>query len=276
MKKKVWKILALIAAIALVLVVCVFANALNGNPISKMLARNAAENYLTGHYPGTDYYVERVGFSFKDTCYYAHIRSGSSVDTQFALYIDMVGNVSWDTYEDVLSGSITARRLEQEYRELTDQLLTGPTFPFQTDIAYGTLEIYPKRAMDDPLVTDIPSYAMAQEDLMLDHMYDPRDMGSNVGHLVIYIESNTITTDYAAEVLLIIRETFDNANIPFKAIDFTLHFPLPEEGSRPKGQINVDNFSYEDIYADGLAERIQAADEARDAYYAEQDAKGGK
>lgn len=276
MKKKVWKILALVAAVALILGVCAVANALNGNPISKMLARKSAEKYLSESHPGTDYYVERVDYNFKDGNYFARIRSVSSMDTQFTLYIDMLGKAQYDTYDDVLSGEITARRLEQEYRELVEQLLEGPTFPFQTDIGFGTLEIYPQEAMDDPLVTDIPSYAITRESLILNHVYDPRELGRQCGHLVIYIESDTITFPYAAEVLLQIREAFDNANVPFQAIDFTLHRPLPEEGPRPEGQIDFDNFPYADIVSEGLVERIQAADEALNAYYAEQDALSEK
>ena len=54
----------------------------------------------------------------------------------------MAGNVFYDTYEDVKTGYITARRLEQEYRELTKQIFESPAFPYKSDIQYGTLEIH--------------------------------------------------------------------------------------------------------------------------------------
>ena len=63
MKKKVLKFIALIIAIALIVGVFWFANALNGNPISKWLAQRAASAYLEEQYPDTDYYIERLGFS---------------------------------------------------------------------------------------------------------------------------------------------------------------------------------------------------------------------
>ena len=113
MKKRVLKIIALVVAIALIVTVCWFANALCGNPISKWLAQRAASAYLEEQYPDTDYYIERLGFSFKSTDYYAHVRSETSMDTQFTLYIDMVGNVYFDTYDDVLSGAITAQRVHK-------------------------------------------------------------------------------------------------------------------------------------------------------------------
>ena len=46
MKKRILKISALCLAIVLIVGVCWFANGLVGNPISKTMARNAAEKYL--------------------------------------------------------------------------------------------------------------------------------------------------------------------------------------------------------------------------------------
>lgn len=273
MKKKILKIIALIVAIALIICVCWFANALNGNPISKMLADKAVVAYMAGNYAHTDYYVEKLAYSFKFGNYYAHIRSETSMDTQFTLYIDMIGNVYFDTYDDVLRGAITARRLEQEYRDLTDQIFDNPSFPYPSDIGYGTLEIYPQEALDDPQVNDIPDYALVQQDLVLDQIYDIRELGRQAGHLIVYVESDTISFELASQIMLGIRAEFDKANIPFRAIDFTLQPPLPEEGPRTGFEIHFDNFRYEDIYEEGLVDRIKAAHEALEAYYAEQDGK---
>ena len=273
MKKKVLKFIALIIAIALIVGVFWFANALNGNPISKWLAQRAASAYLEEQYPDTDYYIERLGFSFKSTDYYAHVRSETSMDTQFTLHIDMLGNVFFDTYDDVLRGSITARRLEQEYRELTDQIFKNPAFPYPSDIGYGTLEIYPQEALDDPNVNDIPDYALVQQDLVLDQIYDIRELGRQAGHLIIYVESDTISFELASQIMLGIRTEFDKANIPFRTMDFVLQLPLPEEGPRSDEEVRVEDFRYEDIYQENLIDRIKAAHEELEAYYAEQDAK---
>ena len=265
MKKKVLKIIAFIIAIALILGICWVANGLNGNPISKMLAKKAANEYLEANFPDTDYYIEELGFSFKFTNYYAHVRSKTSMDTQFTLEIDMLGNVYFDTYESVTGGFVTARRVEQEYRELTNQIFETPSFPYPSDIGYGTLEIYPQEALDDPNVNDIPNYALVQQDLVLDQIYDVRELGKQAGHLIVYIDNQELSFENAANILLDIREIFDSANIPFYAIDLTLR----TNGER----INFDHFPYEDIYEDGLIERIKAAHEELEAYYAEQDGK---
>lgn len=273
MKKKVLKIIALVIAIALIVGICWVANGLNGNPISKMLAKKAANEYLEENFSDTDYYIEELDFSFKFSNYYAHVRSVTSMDTQFTLHIDMLGNVYFDTYDSVTGGFVTARRVEQEYRELTNQIFENPSFPYPSDIGYGTLEIYPQEALDDPDVNDIPDYALVQQDLILDQIYDIRELGRQAGHLIIYVESETISFELAAQIMLDIRAEFEKANIPFRAMDFVLQLPLPEEGPRPDEEVRVKDFRYEDIYQENLIDRIKAAHEELETYYAEQNAK---
>ena len=96
MKKRILKISALCLAILLIIGVCWFANGLVGNPISKMMARNAAEKYLETNYPNTDYAIEEVSYSFKDGGYYSHIVSPSSMDGNFTLRISMLGKIRGD------------------------------------------------------------------------------------------------------------------------------------------------------------------------------------
>lgn len=88
----------------------------------------------------------------------------------------------------------------------------------------------------------------------------------------VYVDSVTLTYEEAAQILLNIRAEFDRANIPFRAIDFMLQYPLPEEGPRPDEYIGASDFLYEDIYAEGLESRIAEADAALKAYYAKLDA----
>ena len=269
--KKILKILALILAVVLLCVVGWFANAFLGNPVSKALAVSTANEYMAAQYGDTDYYIESVGYSFKTMDYYAHVRSPSSIDTQFVLYLDMLGNLERDTYESVLSGSITARRIESEYRAYTDRVFDSPEFPYSTDIAYGTLEIWDRESLENPAVTDAPAYAIAYEELVLDRVYDPGELGARAGHLVVYVDSDTVTVEYAAEILLTLRAEFDRAGVAFRAVDLTLHHPLPEEGPRDDTYVGVKDFCYDDIVAEGLEDRVAAADAALKAYYAEMD-----
>ena len=66
MKNNILKSVALVAAIALIVGVLLFANSLVGNPISKALAKSTAEKHIEETYTNTDYELEDLSYSFKD------------------------------------------------------------------------------------------------------------------------------------------------------------------------------------------------------------------
>lgn len=270
MKNKVLKITAFVVALALIAGIAVFANALVGNPISKLLAQNSAKRHIEENYADTDFYVERVSFSFKDTRYHAFIKSPSSVDSHFTIYMDMLGRVEFDFYEDdVLNGWNTADRIGTDYRKQVDAILDNPSFPYICDIGYGDIEFIPEEYADNP---DVPSYALHIEDLELDGIYNLAELGSQAGHLVLYVTEDTLSFERAAEIMLDIRRIMDDAGVGFYAMDFVLEYPRNEDGTRnSEDQIDVNNFLYEDIYEEGMVERVAAADKATKEYYAEMD-----
>ena len=273
MKKKILKWIALIAALALIGFIGYFANSMLGNPVSKWLAQRSARIYLETEFPGTDYYIDHTNFSFKDTCYHAFVESPSSVDTYFSVCVTMLGQVRYDTFDSVESGWNTYRRLEEEYRALTDTIFENPAFPYQSNILFGTLEMQLREAFEDPNVTDIPDYAMVIDELVRDKVYDIAQLGAQAGHLIVYVDTDSITYEEAARIMLEIREMFDEAGIPFRAMDFTLQYPLPEEGPRPDGDIRVEHFPCEEIYEEGLVQRIEKAHKELQAYYDSRDGK---
>ena len=122
-------------------------------------------------------------------------------------------------------------------------------------------------------MNDVPAYAINQSTLLLDKIYDIRELGRQAGHLVIYVESDAVSVEKAAEIMLDIRAIFDDAGVPFAAMDFTLLYPRSEDETRPDGEVSVNGFLYDEIYEDGMIERVAEADRALKAYYAEQDAK---
>ena len=78
MKRKRMHKAASILILALALSLAWLCNALFGNPISRMLAEHTARRHLAQEYAGTDFEIERIGYSFKDSNYHAFIRSPSS------------------------------------------------------------------------------------------------------------------------------------------------------------------------------------------------------
>ena len=158
MKKKTKKIFALILALALIAGVCVFANGVVGNPVSKWLATSAAQKRLAEVYADKDYEVERVTFSFKDGNYHAFIVSPSSPDSEFSMSLNWKGQLRWDSYEErVLSGENTAARINKEYRAATEAVFTSPAFPYYSHIEFGDIEFISREWVD---AEDLPRYAL--------------------------------------------------------------------------------------------------------------------
>ena len=230
MKWNLKKVLALSGALVLIGGLAWFSNALNGNPISKMLAQSTAERYLAEHYGDTDYYIDRVSYNFKDGNYHAFVRSPSSVDTTFTLSLTMLGSLQGDTYDHVLSGWNTALRLDGEYRALADRVLEDPAFPYQCHIGYGCLEIYPTELLNSTkAASEVPDYALNQDELILDHIYDIPALGRQAGHLILYLEAEQVSFESAANIMLDLKARFDEAGVPFAAMDLTVQPPRAED-----------------------------------------------
>ena len=272
MKKRILKIAAFVFAIALIVGVGVFANALVGNPISKAMATNTAEKHIEENYADKDFEIERVTFSFKDGYYHAFIYSPSSIDSNFTILVDMWGKLRYDTYEDrVLSGGNTADRISRDYRAVVDKVLDSQAFPYNEHIGYGDFDFYPRVHLEE---CSVPEYALITEDLTLDAFYDVNELGAKHGKLTIYIDDDTVSYERLSEILLDIRRIFDDSGVKFYVIDCVLEYQKNEDSSKKQeGRFEVREFLYADIYEEGMVERVKASDEAANAYYDEQDAE---
>ena len=271
MKKRILKILALCAGIILILGVCIFANSLVGNPISKALATSTAKKHLEENYANTDYELEDVSYSFKDGYYHAQVASPSSIDSSFSLLINGFGKLRYDYYENnVTNGWNTAYRLRDDYRKTVDTLIESDDFTYDVVLGYGDLSFITAEYEDMP---DVPEYALLTNDLTLDSYYNVNELGKKAGELTLYIADETVSEERLAEILLGIRECFDRAGVGFYIIDCVLEYPQDENAEYRYGNVEISEFLYSDIYADGLVERVKAAAEKTENYYAEQDAE---
>ena len=271
MKKRILKIAAFVFALALIVGVCLFANALVGNPISKAVAKNTAQKHLDEIYADKDFELERVTFSFKDGYYHAFIYSPSSIDSDFTLVIDMWGKLRSDSYSDrVLSGWNTADRIGRDYRAAVEKVFDSQAFPYNEHIGYGDFEFYPRVHLEE---YSVPEYALITEDLTLDAFYDVNELGAKHGKLTIYIDDDTVSYERLSEILLDVRRIFDDAGVKFYVIDCVLEYQKSVEGGKKEGRVEVREFLYTDIYEEGMVERVKASDEAAKAYYDEQDAE---
>lgn len=71
-----------------------------GNPISKILADKAADEYLKTHYRDLDLVHERAYYNFNDRTYVVRLWDKNSIDTKFSLKFDSFGKMKYDTYNE--------------------------------------------------------------------------------------------------------------------------------------------------------------------------------
>ena len=270
--KKYIRIIGIVLVISLIAVLIWFGNVMMGNPVSHALASKAAKAYLSDRFSDTDYEMERITYSFKDGRYHAFMVSPTSIDGDFSVCFSMLGEYCYDTYDSVQDGWNTAQRLNSEYRKLTDTILNDPALPYDNtqvySIMFGELEIYPKEFIDDPNVHDIPDYSLVQDDLELNRIYDIKELGAKAGHLVLYVDNDIISVEEAARIMLDFRSIFDESDSPFYAMDFVLRHPRTEDGKSDNEEITIYDFLYQDIYEEGLTDRIEIAIDETAAYYA--------
>ena len=270
MKKKILKIAAFVVALALIVGVCIFANSLVGNPISKMLATNTAKQYIKENHPDMDYQLDGVTFNFKFVCYNAYFTSPSSPDSSFTLMLGMDGRIVHDYYEgQVVNRENTARRLENEYRAVVSKVLDNPTLPYDCHIGYGGLQFITEEFKNEP---GVPAYALITNELELDGIYDVNELGAKAGKLTIYAYDDTVTVERLAEIILDIKGMLDDAGVRFYVMDCVLEYPKPESGEWKQGRVEVMDFLCADIYEEGFVERVQASNDAAEDYYDEMDA----
>jgi hypothetical protein len=270
MKKKVLKVLALILAIVLIIGIALFANSLVGNPVSKFLATKGAEEHLAKNYSDKDFVIEEVTYNFKTGGYYARVTSPTSIDSHFSLSFNWLGKLVLDCYDDdVTTGWNTAMRLEDDYRNAVKAVTESKDFSEKYFIAYGEI---PCILSDYPIDEEHPEYALQKEELVIDKIYDIKEVASQHGKLVLYAYDEEVTVERLSELLLEVKNKFDKSGVTFKAVDFVLEPPKAEgEPMMSDEQIQIRNFYYSDIYEDGLVERVKKANQETIEYYAEQD-----
>lgn len=245
------------------------ANAFFGNPISAYLAERSAKAYLAENYGHLDLKVDWFGYSFKMTEYYMIVSSPSSKDMHFSIHMRPDGSVRYDTYDDVTSGWNTWQRLEDEYRARTNALFDAPDFELQNDISFGSLELKEESVYE---YQPVP-FGIDMSELVIDGEYDINELAKQAGKIVFYMQHEDVSFETAACGMLRLKEILDQEGIPFFAMDFVLRLPR-EEGQPGNGgpTIHVEDFLYSEIVEEGMVQRVQAAHEALDAFYAELDA----
>lgn len=267
--KRSTKILVTLVVFILIGVVLLFANAILGNPVSKMMANNNAKEYIEKNYKDLDLVVEKVGYDFKTGGYYVNVKNPNSKDIYFTLTYNSFGRLINDFYENnVVNKWNTYQRINDEYFDKVKKVFEDKNFPYKVDIGFGNL-----KAMEDTENEYGHKYGIKLSDLEIDKKYDILDLGRKYGNIVCYVEDDNISIKRASEILLDIKSILDDKNITFYTIDFVLEKPRNENGERNPDDTSVEvkDFLYSDIYKSGLEDRIKEEEKNLKEYYKEQD-----
>ncbi|SDL00000.1 YfjL-like protein [Natronincola ferrireducens] len=270
---KATKILAGITAVMLIIMLLYFANGLLGNPVSKLLAERSVPKYIAETYPDMDLVVDGINYNFKTGGYSAYIKSPTSIDTHFYLEVSLIGKVISNSYEDgVLSGWNTGNRISSEYRTMVNKIFDDPDFPYSSEIGFGDIPIVKG---DVEIGYPEPNYGILLGELELDKIYDIKELAKSGGHVVFYAQSEEVSVEMASEILIDLKKFFQQAEVPFYAIDFYLEKPRSDDGlpNQDTTRIGVNNFLYSDIYEEDMEERLSIAVKKLQDYYAKEDAK---
>lgn len=171
MKIILYTALAILLAIALFIVLSFY-----GNPISKIMADKAADQYLETHHRDLDLVHERAYYNFKDGTYVVMLWDKKSIDTKFTLEFDSFGKMKRDTFDDRLFN--TFRRYMGFLDDLGDEIAKDSELDFviwlrpddDTDYRdYLTLDQdFDKDNLPSKITADFKAYAEkpSLEDLM--------------------------------------------------------------------------------------------------------------
>ena len=163
--------LAILLAIALFILLSFY-----GNPISKIMADKAADQYLETHHRDLDLVHERAYYNFKDGTYVVRLWDKHSIDTKFTLDFDSFGKMKRDTFDDRLFN--TFRRYMGFLDDLADEIAKDSGLDFviwlrpddDTDYRdYLTLDQdFDKDNLPSKITADFKAYAEkpSLEDLM--------------------------------------------------------------------------------------------------------------
>lgn len=239
-RTKTTKILAGVLAFALIGIMIYFALGLMGNPISKMIVDRAAEKYVAKNYGDLDLKLEDSVYNLKDGTYIVDASSDRSIDTHFQMNFTGTGKFDHDSYKEaVLEKWNTWQRINDEYDDLVMTVLKDD-LPYKENNSMGQLrDVYENF-----------------DHLELDKTYDIKEVGKEEGKLIINIESESLDKETMSEVLLGIKNIFDEKEVPFYSIDLSVEKPRAEDQPSEE-RIEIIDFLYEDIYIENLQERVE-------------------
>ncbi len=109
---------------AILVFLALFAFSFLGNPVTSFFAGQRIDTHISQNFSFLDLKKEKVFYDFKTGNYTMRVQDTCSRDTHFSVYYNPQTKETGDTYaSDMLSGTNTVLRLEEEYSLLLKSLL---------------------------------------------------------------------------------------------------------------------------------------------------------
>ncbi len=263
-----FRIAAAVIAFAMIAFIIDYAIELLGNPISYFAAKNNVEKYVAENYGSEGYYVQKVGYNFKFKTYYAFVTKPDTLDCYFSVDCDWWGRVAYDNYKSsITEKGNTFVRLMNEYSAFGKKLKEIPHFKYNANALSESGDHFSFSLKNEYNYNDS---GLSQDELQIDGVYNIYELGKQFGQLIIYIYTDDLSPENAAEILLTFREYADKCGASFYTADLSLCDKTSSEGWK---SYNMLDFRYSDIYPEGIVERVKANHERTEEYYRAEDEK---
>ncbi len=247
---------SLAGVLAAALVTAHFYQSMNGGFGERQRAEKEVARYLAEQYPAQDLVVESLDYSYKREVFLAKVQSLSSRDTYFEIMIQRNGKIQGDTYEDIEKGYTTYSRLSEQYREIWERLRSEAEQSFSISMSWAQLQ-----AVDtEEQAAKGEEGAIVLEQLVLDREYNMEELAAKAGKLWLTIEAEEVSYEKLEEIVLKLKELCREKQFVFASMDIRLEQKSSEEKADQKAAgIQVKGLLYQDIYPEGLLERLQKA-----------------
>lgn len=265
--KKWLKVGAFVLAMALLAGVVYVTNVLTGYPVSYFVVKHSVNDYMEAHYSDTDFVATNPCHVFKLGKFLVDVSSPSSLDSHFSLEFDADGSLLYDGYETkVTSGWNTAMRLSNQYYELCRTVMECATVPFEVECSGGMESSINggKAQREEPGTYPEPWNI---KELVLDEPYDIAPLSGKYGTIILTVTTDEVTLETAETSLLELRRIMEQANLPFCSVELWVQSKEQNADENPAETMHILNFSWDDIYEDGMAERVQSALDATTDFY---------
>lgn len=242
--KKILRLGAAIAGIAIIGIILLLADGFLGNPFSKYRAQNIAKNYILENYNGMNYEIEKAQYDFKNSSYYVKITSPKSADLNFYLSISKSGKLNYDSYDsDVRNGFNTWERLDRELRDIGKKVLENE-LPFE--IIHSSFG-FAKDTFKPGILT---------HDMVLDIMNPPLPISVNIN-----IMDNDVSYKKAAEILTSINDIILQKGYPVSFYNLSIEYKSKDQNSKePYKSLFFHNIPSDLLHTDDLVSALEEFD----------------